>query len=156
MHGLRTNWSRWSAIATMRRVYVRCEMRRSGRSGRAIGVPPGMLREKMPFRVKGDGGKKGPDGYRDMLIWASIAEHAAANLVPDDTLILVTKNHTKVPASSDSSSRLAGRHPALRQLVHPRPGENRAASGCDHPVGVSAMPLRSGAVVRRCRMSCSR
>jgi len=52
-----------------------------------------MLREERPFRAKGDGGKKGPDGYRDMLVWASIAEHGAELLGPDDTLIFITKNH---------------------------------------------------------------
>ncbi len=46
-----------------------------------------------PFKPKGDGPKKGPDGYRDMLIWASVAEHSAACLNATDTLILVTYNH---------------------------------------------------------------
>lgn len=52
------------------------------------------LREEKPFRVKGDGAKKGPDGYRDMLIWASVAEHSRAHLHAGDTLVLVTDNHT--------------------------------------------------------------
>lgn len=52
------------------------------------------LREEKPFRIKGDGPKKGADGYRDMLIWASLAEYSAAHLGASDTLILVTDNHT--------------------------------------------------------------
>lgn len=53
-----------------------------------------MLREEKPFRIKGGKEKKGADGYRDILIWASIAEHAAKTLGPDDTLIFVTRNHS--------------------------------------------------------------
>jgi hypothetical protein len=51
------------------------------------------LLEQKPFRSKGEGPKKGPDGYRDMLIWASVAEHSSACLNTSDTLILVTGNH---------------------------------------------------------------
>ncbi|TDD91069.1 DUF4935 domain-containing protein [Actinomadura darangshiensis] len=51
-----------------------------------------MLAEERPFRIKGDDKKRGPDGYRDMLIWASIAERAAT-LEPADTLYFVTGNH---------------------------------------------------------------
>ena len=53
-----------------------------------------MLREERPFRAKGGGGKKGSDGYRDMLIWASIAEHGAEHLGPEDTLYFITGNHS--------------------------------------------------------------
>ncbi len=52
------------------------------------------LPEERPFRIKGDGPKMGSDGYRDMLIWASVAEYSAAHLGASDTLILVTDNHT--------------------------------------------------------------
>lgn len=44
------------------------------------------MREEKPFRMRGD---KGPDGYRDMLIWASVVEFAES----DDTMILVTGNY---------------------------------------------------------------
>jgi PIN domain len=50
------------------------------------------LAERKPFRTKGAEGKnKGSDGYRDALMWASVAE-AAAHLDDGDTLILVTGN----------------------------------------------------------------
>jgi len=52
------------------------------------------LREEKPFRIKGEGAKKGPDGYRDMLIWASVAEYSGTHLDGSDTLIMVTDNHT--------------------------------------------------------------
>jgi PIN domain len=48
------------------------------------------MREEKPFRMRGD---KGPDGYRDMLLWASVVEFAIFDLEPDDTLILVTGNY---------------------------------------------------------------
>jgi hypothetical protein len=51
------------------------------------------LLERKPFRFKGEGSKKGPDGYRDMLIWASVVAQASAYLDASDTLILVTGNH---------------------------------------------------------------
>ena len=44
------------------------------------------MREEKPFRMRGD---KGSDGYRDMLIWASVVEFAES----DDTMILVTGNY---------------------------------------------------------------
>lgn len=50
------------------------------------------LREDKPFRAKGDKDKSGPDGYRDMLIWASVAERSRDHLSGEDTLILVTNN----------------------------------------------------------------
>ncbi|MFE2326679.1 PIN domain-containing protein [Streptomyces sp. NPDC059385] len=51
------------------------------------------IAEKKPFRLKAqDPEKKGPDGYRDALIWASVAE-AAAGFASDETLIIVTNNH---------------------------------------------------------------
>lgn len=59
------------------------------------------LREEKPFRMKGDGTKKGPDGYRDMLIWASVAEHSRAHLGTSDTLVLVTDNHTDFCEAND-------------------------------------------------------
>jgi hypothetical protein len=49
------------------------------------------LAERKPFRIKGNEDKRGPDGYRDALIWASITE-ATARLDDGDTLIMVTGN----------------------------------------------------------------
>ncbi|GLW75346.1 hypothetical protein Kpho02_76430 [Kitasatospora phosalacinea] len=50
------------------------------------------LAERRPFRIKDDGkGKRGPDGYRDALIWASVVE-AAGDLGGHDTLVFVTNN----------------------------------------------------------------
>ena len=62
------------------------------------------LREEKPFRIKGDGAKKGPDGYRDMLIWASVAEHSSAHLDARDTLVLVTDNHTDFCDADDQGT----------------------------------------------------
>ncbi|MFI6542956.1 PIN domain-containing protein [Streptomyces prunicolor] len=51
------------------------------------------LLERKPFRNKGqDPNKKGPDGYRDALIWESVIE-ATVGLVDEDMLIIVTNNH---------------------------------------------------------------
>jgi len=62
------------------------------------------LREEKPFRMKGDGAKKGPDGYRDMLIWASVAEHSRAHLDAGDSLVLVTDNHTDFCDANDQGT----------------------------------------------------
>ncbi|MEE4492518.1 PIN domain-containing protein [Streptomyces sp. BE230] len=52
------------------------------------------MSETKPFRMKArDPENKGPDGYRDVLIWLSIAEAAAA-LSSSDLLVFVTANHT--------------------------------------------------------------
>lgn len=81
------------------------------------------LREEKPFRVKGDGGKKGPDGYRDMLVWASAAERAAAELDSGDMLIMVTANHVDFCDAGDTGTvaavlraDLGDSAPAVRRL----------------------------------------
>lgn len=71
------------------------------------------LREQRPFRVKGDGPKKGTDGYRDMLIWASISEYATAHLKTSDTLILVTGNHSDFCDPKDLDTIAASLHADL-------------------------------------------
>ncbi|WP_351223048.1 PIN domain-containing protein [Streptomyces sp. NPDC002133] len=51
------------------------------------------LMEKKPFRNKGlDPEKRGPDGYRDALIWMSVVE-ASKELNSDNMLVIVTNNH---------------------------------------------------------------
>ncbi|MER8011085.1 PIN domain-containing protein [Streptomyces sp. NPDC094149] len=51
------------------------------------------MNEEKPFRLKArDPENKGPDGYRDALIWLSIAE-AASTLTDSDLLLFVTANH---------------------------------------------------------------
>jgi hypothetical protein len=92
-----------SKVVALKAGYEQWLRERLGRVGATILPLPQMsheemlsraLREEKPFRIKGDGAKKGPDGYRDMLIWASVAEYSAAHLGTSDTLILVTRNHT--------------------------------------------------------------
>ncbi|MFI9220506.1 PIN domain-containing protein [Streptomyces werraensis] len=82
------------------------------------------LAEKKPFRHKmQDPDKKGPDGYRDALIWASITE-AASNFTEDDTLIFVTNNH-KDFCDRDGEAIAAD---LLADLPDPRPDVRRLKS----------------------------
>ncbi|MFI0808207.1 PIN domain-containing protein [Streptomyces echinatus] len=82
------------------------------------------IAEKKPFRHKAqDPGKKGPDGYRDALIWASIAE-AASHFTDDDTLIFVTDNH-KDFCDNDGEDIAAD---LLADLPEPRPVVRRLKS----------------------------
>jgi hypothetical protein len=51
------------------------------------------MAESKPFRLKSqDPENKGPDGYRDALIWLSIAE-SASTMTDRDLLVFVTSNH---------------------------------------------------------------
>jgi hypothetical protein len=82
------------------------------------------IEEKKPFRTKGqDPDKKGPDGYRDALIWASITE-AASRFTEDDTLIFVTNNH-KDFCDKDGEDVAAD---LLADLPEPRPTVKRLKS----------------------------
>lgn len=82
------------------------------------------IAEKKPFRHKAqDPGKKGPDGYRDALIWASVTE-AASRFTADDTLIFVTDNH-KDFCDKDGEDIAAD---LLADLPEPRPTVKRLKS----------------------------
>ncbi|WP_327421169.1 PIN domain-containing protein [Streptomyces sp. NBC_01230] len=82
------------------------------------------IAETKPFRHKAqDPGKKGPDGYRDALIWASITE-AASHFTKDDTLIFVTDNH-KDFCDKDGEGIAAD---LLTDLPDPRPTVRRLKS----------------------------
>jgi hypothetical protein len=97
------------------------------------------LREDKPFRIKGEGPKKGPDGYRDMLIWASVTEQATVSLDSRDTLIIVTGNHGDFCDEADPTTvavvmrtdlgtpaptvRRLAKLSELADILHPKPEE---------------------------------
>ncbi|MGW3176040.1 PIN domain-containing protein [Streptomyces sp. NPDC001153] len=80
------------------------------------------LLERKPFRNKGvDPEKRGPDGYRDTLIWMSVVE-ASRDLESNDLLIVVTNNHKDFcdrddeNLSSDLLADLRVPHPTIKRI----------------------------------------
>ncbi|MEI5011715.1 PIN domain-containing protein [Streptomyces sp. PmtA] len=83
------------------------------------------MAESKPFRLKSqDPENKGPDGYRDALIWLSIAE-CASTMTDRDLLVFVTNNHKDFCDGGKEDSSVSAQ--LLADLPHPGPQVRRCA-----------------------------
>jgi predicted nucleic acid-binding protein len=83
------------------------------------------MAESKPFRLKSqDPENKGPDGYRDALIWFSIAE-SASTMTDKDLLVFVTNNHKDFCDGGLEDSSVSEQ--LLTDLPHPGPQVRRCA-----------------------------
>ncbi|MGW5779883.1 PIN domain-containing protein [Streptomyces sp. NPDC003863] len=83
------------------------------------------MAESKPFRLKSqDPENKGPDGYRDALIWLSIAE-AASTMTDRDLLVFVTSNHKDFCDEGQEDPSVSAQ--LLADLPHPGPQVRRCA-----------------------------